>query len=938
MIITILFSLNIFFSKSLFAAKNTDPLYIAVACPLTGPSSKKGIEMLEGIQMYISYINDNGGIFNRNIELLIFDDQNKPEIAIQKAKEIIDSKSLIVLGHRSSTACIAAGSIYKKNKIAAITGTATADLVTQENDWYFRIILNNYKQGQFIAFYTKSILNKNNVSIIYDTDEYGKSLLKAFETSAKTFDLNIDQKWFFTTNGMSKAQLDLKYQQIVDSIKQQKNINTIFLAVHDVEAVPIVKKIKDSDLDITFIGAASIGKQSFAKRFNKYSVEKLFPGFYTDGIFATTYFLYDLSNQKAQKFRSLFNKKYNKIPGAVSISSYDIAAVAIDAIKNAGILNEDINADRIKIKNYLKRKDTLKKAYPGASGHIYFDKEGDAVKLLPMGVFNKQKFISAPVQFTQINNLKEIELFKKNKEVIHENKKIEKIVNICGQFMRKTNVVYTGVGIKSISSIDIDNMLCDINFNIWFRYSGDVDITNIQFINSNEPIELKEPIKQINGKYNYRLFNVKGNFKINFAKTEIDYGKYQLGFNFTHQNLSRENLIFVSDLLSMNLDETAKSSILSNNKDWKVNDIIFFQDIMQDYSYGNPHHIYKLKQTIDYSRFNAQIIIEKNELQIRRCIEEEVAWYLSVISALILFFIYFISILYKKLFYSKIILFFQFILTLLLLITLESAFVNNLLHLNHTKFIEFTIKAFDILLFMLPAFFIHIAIERYLWQPLEEQAHKKISNLVRSSTGFFLYSIAFACIIAFVFDQALTSILATSGVVAMIVGLAIQVNISNVFSGIIINLEHSFRIGDWVNINNEVEGRVYDISWRTTQIMTRTNDIIFVPNQFASDSVIQNFSAPDKKSELKIEVLFSSDEDVNAIEKCIMSAVKKIEGIHSPSLRFRIDKTFVRFILFFNIFDYGNKFILLDAVHRCVWNSLKKSNIKTLSTPSNLII
>ena len=51
----------------------------------------------------------------------------------------------------------------------------------------------------------------------------------------------------------------------------------------------------------------------------------------------------------------------------------------------------------------------------------------------------------------------------------------------------------------------------------------------------------------------------------------------------------------------------------------------------------------------------------------------------------------------------------------------------------------------------------------------------------------------------------------------MIIGLAIQLNISNIFSGIALNLESPFHIGDWIRVKDYPEGQFLDMTWRSTR-------------------------------------------------------------------------------------------------------------------------
>jgi branched-chain amino acid transport system substrate-binding protein len=61
--------------------------------------------------------------------------------------------------------------------------------------------------------------------------------------------------------------------------------------------------------------------------------------------------------------------------------------------------------------------------------------------------------------------------------------------------------------------------------------------------------------------------------------------------------------------------------------------------------------------------------------------------------------------------------------------------------------------------------------------------------------------VVFSGIVVFVFNQSPTSLLATSGILAMVIGMAIKDVIANVFSGVILNFERHFTVGDKIKIN-----------------------------------------------------------------------------------------------------------------------------------------
>jgi CRP-like cAMP-binding protein/small-conductance mechanosensitive channel len=75
-----------------------------------------------------------------------------------------------------------------------------------------------------------------------------------------------------------------------------------------------------------------------------------------------------------------------------------------------------------------------------------------------------------------------------------------------------------------------------------------------------------------------------------------------------------------------------------------------------------------------------------------------------------------------------------------------------------------------------------------------------------------------------------TSIVATSAVVTAVIGLSLQATLGNVVGGIALQLDNSIEEGDWVELENKVQGQVKQIRWRHTVIETRDWDTLIVPN------------------------------------------------------------------------------------------------------------
>jgi small-conductance mechanosensitive channel/CRP-like cAMP-binding protein len=95
---------------------------------------------------------------------------------------------------------------------------------------------------------------------------------------------------------------------------------------------------------------------------------------------------------------------------------------------------------------------------------------------------------------------------------------------------------------------------------------------------------------------------------------------------------------------------------------------------------------------------------------------------------------------------------------------------------------------------------------------------------------------------------------ATSGVVAIVIGLALQSTLADVFSGIAVGIEAPFQLGDRISLGANIEGRVIETNWRSIRVQTDGEDIAIIPNSVMAKLEIVNRSVPSRRRTVSAEV------------------------------------------------------------------------------------
>jgi branched-chain amino acid transport system substrate-binding protein len=591
----------------------SDTLQIAVIGPMSGKDREGGQAMLDGVNLCVEEVNNSGGINGRILEVIGYDDQNNKLMARNRALEIAkDGKALVVIGHFYSSISLAGGKIYKEYGIPAITASATAPEVTEENDWYFRVVPDTHLQGKFCAIYIKNILEQEAVNIVFEQDAYGTTLQRSFEGAARDSGLRIKNIWRINSE---IDDVDRKVDAITRELQLDSKPGALFVALQDHEAAKLVRSIRDAGIDLVIMGGDAIGSESFQRQFANLPSEKISPGHYIDGIYAATFFISDISNRKARQFNKTFKRRFGKEPDDMAATHYDAAAIAVEAIRTAKF-EKDATQSRKNIRNRLIRFRYLETAHKGITGRIFFDENGNVVKPFPIGVYTHGRLISAPTQLGPIVNMDSIVDLRKELEDGN-------IVPMDDRFVHRTMVIYTGIDINEISNINPRNATFTSDFYLWFRHQGDFDYSKIEFLNAVEDLRLRdEPIMEMTAQnIAYRAYRIKGDFKEEFIFRDYPFDSQTLSIRFRHEKFNRERLVFVTDDIGMQRyggrtpAERLKEYLgFSEEAPWHLQDILVFSDIgAADSTLGNPGMFHaKADTAISYSRFNVVTKIERN--------------------------------------------------------------------------------------------------------------------------------------------------------------------------------------------------------------------------------------------------------------------------------------------------------------------------------------
>lgn len=178
----------------------------------------------------------------------------------------------------------------------------------------------------------------------------------------------------------------------------------------------------------------------------------------------------------------------------------------------------------------------------------------------------------------------------------------------------------------------------------------------------------------------------------------------------------------------------------------------------------------------------------------------------------------------------------------------------------------------------------------------------KIGNqapeILKIVTGSILFLIFLCIVTTQVFEKSIAGLLAFTGGLGILIGLALRNSIVDFASGIAIHFEKPFKLGDYILLHNlrrgkrAITGQVVSINWRSLSLKTEENNIVIVPNNQFSNLIVTNFSKPSDKSFFELEFCINFDVDIQRAKEIISSALYTIDSIlQDPKPKVRVKKT-----------------------------------------------
>ncbi len=229
---------------------------------------------------------------------------------------------------------------------------------------------------------------------------------------------------------------------------------------------------------------------------------------------------------------------------------------------------------------------------------------------------------------------------------------------------------------------------------------------------------------------------------------------------------------------------------------------------------------------------------------------------------------------------------------------------------------------------VLAAFPITTLFVRVVWGRKPDSDLKEAgSRILIDAVRILILIVAVILALQFVYDIEVPGLVAGSGIMAIILGLAMQDLLGNLIAGVSLHFEKPFQPGDWLFINN-THAKVIELSWRSTQVLTTEDVLIDVPNTEITKQAITNFQLPTPRHALKATISLHYDVPPLRAQEVLKAAASTVPGVclePAPVVYLRdfLDSG-ISYEIKFWIEDHGLMNRVLSEVRSHAWYAAKR--------------
>ncbi|WP_157982277.1 ABC transporter substrate-binding protein [Oceanicella sp. SM1341] len=310
-------------APTILRAQDTSVLRVGGMLPLSGPGSIEGHQVLKGLEMAVAEANAAGGVFGRQLELVMEDDEANSTKGVTAVRKLIERDEVpFIIGTYPTQVVIAATQVAKEYGVPMLSGGSTGAAGTEANEvgdpWFFRAWPDSNGQGEDTAKAIVHQFGARRVAILHDSTNYGNTLADQVTSLVQAEGGEILSRDSFNVG-------EPDFSPVLIRLRSERP-DAVYIGGWAGDGANIVRQAAEVGLRTQFVGSGSMVSDDF--------IELAGPA--SEGFAVATLYESSTPNTFGHDFGQRFKALNGYEAGTLNALGFDSTNVAIEAMRRAG--------------------------------------------------------------------------------------------------------------------------------------------------------------------------------------------------------------------------------------------------------------------------------------------------------------------------------------------------------------------------------------------------------------------------------------------------------------------------------------------------------------------------------------------------------------------------------------------------------------------------
>lgn len=206
----------------------------------------------------------------------------------------------------------------------------------------------------------------------------------------------------------------------------------------------------------------------------------------------------------------------------------------------------------------------------------------------------------------------------------------------------------------------------------------------------------------------------------------------------------------------------------------------------------------------------------------------------------------------------------------------------------------------------------------------------KVPKFLSQIGSVTIFLVATGIVLKVIYHQDVPGLLAGAGIAGIVLGLAAQETLSNIFSGFAIYFGGQFKAGDWLQIG-EHHAEIMEVNWRSTRLRTTDDVYLDIPNSSITKETLVNFTHPHRLHAMRMEIGLEYDAPPTKVKRILVEAALMAPHVskeRTPTVFLRdFAASSITYQIKFWMEDHSRLNETLSDIRTNLWYALRRHNI-----------